>query len=352
MNIKRIITIIQKDFTGGLGKTFFIMAIAVPIIMTLLVNLIFGKFFLGKPSLAVIDSGNIEMGNKIRSLESVIIKDIESEDQLQERIESGAIDGGIVLSKDFKEKLEKSELPKVKFYIGGESLASSRLVLATSLADLLREEVGSKLPIEIKEVTLGEASELPLKVKFIPLLIMYTIFIGGCTLPAALVVDEVEKKTVKAVTITSATLSELLSAKAIVGFFTSFIMGIITLLINQVFIGNIWLLIIFMLLGSFFAVELGLIIGSISKDLTTTWTYVKTLGFLIALPALLYLFPQVPEWISKLFPTYYLFNPIIEITQHAAKFVDVWNDILILLAFDIFFILFVFLGKRKLAFRD
>ncbi len=352
MNIKRISAIIHKDFSGGLGKTFFIIAILVPIIMTLFVNLIFGKFFLGKPSLAIIDRGHSEITAKIENLESVIIKDVENEEQLKEKIESGAIDAGIVLPPDFKDKLEKKELPKVKFYIGGESLASNRITLAASLADLLREEVDSELPIEITEITLGEEADLPMKVKVIPLLIMYTIFIGGCTLPAALIVDEIEKRTVSAVTITPATLGELLSAKAIVGFLTSFIMGIVILLINQIFIGNIWLLIIFMLLGSIFAVELGLIIGSISKDLTTAFTYVKTLGFFIFLPAIFYFFPQVPDWVSKLFPTYYLFNPIIEITQHAAAFRDVWKDILILLSFNVLFVFFVSLAKRKLALRE
>ncbi len=351
MNIKRILAIIRKDFSGGLGKTFFILAVIIPILMTLMVNLIFGKLFVGKPTFAVIDKGHSEIAAKIENLESVVMKKVEDEEQLRERVESGAIDGGLVLPQDFDEKLKSNELPRVKIYIGGESLASNRITLATSLAGLLREEVGHKLPIDIVEISLGEDVELPIKIKIIPLLIMYAILIGGCTLPAALIVDEVENRTVSAVTITPATLGELISAKAVVGFLTSFIMGIVILVINQVFIGNIWLLVIFMILGAIFSVEFGLIIGLLSKDLTTAWTYIKLLGFLVALPALLYFFPQVPDWVSKLFPTYYLFNPIIEITQHSAEFGDVWSDILILFSFDVFFVLFVFLGRRKIALR-
>lgn len=351
MNIKRILAIIRKDFSGGLGKTFFILAIVIPILMTLMVNLIFGRLFVGKPTLAVIDKGDSKITNKVKNLQSVIMKDVENEEQLKERVESGAIDSGLVLPEDFDQKLKNSELPKVKIYIGGESLASNRVVLAASLAELLREEAGHELPIDIVEVPLGKEAEIPIKAKIIPLLIMYAIFIGGCTLPVALIIDEAEKRTVSAVTITPATLGELLTAKAIVGFTTSFVMGIVILIINQVFIGNVWLLVIFMILGAFFSVELGLIIGTLSRDLSTAWTYVKLLGFFIALPALLYFFPQVPGWVSKLFPTYYLFNPIIEITQHAAGLGDVWFDILIFLFFDIFFILFVFLSKRRMAKR-
>ena len=349
MSIRRIGAIIRKDFRGGLGRTFIIMAVVVPILMTLLINLIFGRLFSEKPILAVWDKGDSEIAAKIKDLDSVIIEDAESEEQLREKVKNGTIDGGIILPNNFDEKLKNNELPEVIAYIGGESLASNRLVLAASLADIMREEAGQEVPIDIIETSLGKEVELPIKVKVIPLLILYAIFIGGCTLPTAMIVDEVQKKTISAVTITPATLGELLLAKAIVGFLTSFVMGLVILAINQIFIGNVWLLVIFMLLGAVFAVELGLTIGQISKDLTIAWTYVKLIGFLAVMPAILLFFPQVPEWISQIFPTYYLFNPIIEITQHAAEFADVWVDALILLAFDIAFVALVLLGKRKLT---
>lgn len=351
MSLRRIAAIVRKDFKGGVGKVFFILAVVVPILMTLVINVVFGRFFIEKPTLAVIDEGHSEVSVKIKSLESVIIKEVEDEEQLKERVESGAIDGGLVLPGDFDEKLKQNKLPKVKVYISGESLASNRMVLTAALADLLRKEAGQKLPIDIIETPLGKEADLPIKVKVIPLLIMYAILIGGCTLPAAMVIDEVEKKTVSAVTITPATLGELISAKAIVGFVTSFVMGIAILVMNQVFIGNVWLLVIFIMMGTFFTVELGLIIGQFSRDLTIGWTYVKFVGIFCAAPAILYFFPQVPDWVSKIFPTYYIFNPIIEISQHAAGFGEVWLDALILLLFDLFFIVFVLLGKRRMALR-
>ncbi len=351
MSPKRIAAIVRKDFIGGLGKVFFILAIVVPILLTLLMNLVFGRLFIEKPTLAVIDEGQSEAGAKIKNLKSVIIREVKDEEHLKERVISGAIDGGLVLPPDFDEELRQNKFPEVRIYIGGESLASNRIVLAASLAELLREEAGQKLPIDVVEVPLGKKAELPIRVRIVPFLIMYAIFIGGCTLPAALIVDEVEKKTVSAVAVTQATLGELISAKGILGFLTSFIMGIVILVINQVFTGNVWLLVIFMLLGAIFAVEIGLIIGQFSQDLTTTFTYVKLVGFLAFIPALIIFFPQVPDWVSQLFPTYYLFNPIIEITQYAAEFSDVWLDALILLLFILLFIVFVFLGKKRMAFR-
>ncbi|GAI61585.1 unnamed protein product, partial [marine sediment metagenome] len=41
--------------------------------------------------------------------ESVIIEEAEDEEQLKERVESGAIDGGLVLPRDFDEKLKQNK---------------------------------------------------------------------------------------------------------------------------------------------------------------------------------------------------------------------------------------------------
>lgn len=351
MSFRRILAIMRKDISSGLGRTFFVMALVVPVVMTLIINLVFGRFFTEKPTLAVVDEGHSRIVEKIEDLDTVIIGEAKDEKDLREKVKNGDLDGGVVLPKYFDEDLDKHKLPEVEIYIGGESLASNRMVLASSLAELLRKEVGQKLPIEIIETPLGKAVDIPIRVKVIPLLILYAIFIGGATLPTVLLVDEVTKKTVSAVTITPASLGELIWAKAIVGFLTSFAMGIAILVMNQIFVGNVWLLIIFMVLGAIFAVEMGLIMGSISKDMTIAWTYVKLLGMFAFMPALLAFFPQVPDWVSQIFPTYYLINPIIGITQHAAQFADVWLDALILLLFDIFFIVFVFLGSKRMAAR-
>jgi len=351
MNLRRITAIMKKDITSGMGRTFFILALVVPVLMTLIINLIFGKLFSEKPTLAVVDEGRSKVISKIKELDSVIIEEVEDKQDLKKKVKDGAIDGGIIIPKYFDRDLNENKLPRVDIYIGGESLASNRMVLASSLAEILREESGQKLPIKITEIPLGESAELPIKVKIIPLIVMYAIFIGGTTLPSALIVDEVSKRTISAVATTPASLGELIAAKAIIGFLTSFAMGLSILIMNQIFTGNIWLLILFMALGALFSVELGITIGGFSKDMTTAWTYVKLVGFFAFMPVILGFFPQVPDWISQIFPTYYLIEPILDITQHSARFADVWLDALILFIFILFFLIFAFFGERKIASR-
>ncbi len=270
---------------------------------------------------------------------------------MRARVESGAIDAGMILPEGIDDAIARGETPTVTVFVGGESLASNRITLAAALSAVLREEAGHELPVELVEVPLGEEAALPVKVRVIPLLIIYAIMIGGTTLPATLLLDEVEKRTVSAVMVTPATLGEVVMAKAIVGFSMSFLMGIAILLMNGVFVGATGLLVLFIALGALLAVSFGLLIGEVSGDLNTAFTYVKLVGVLLAGPAFLYFFPQVPEWVSRLFPTYYLLNPIIEISQNAAGFADVWLDAAVLLVFIVVFMAATIAAARRLALR-
>lgn len=47
-------------------------------------------------------------------------------------------------------------------------------------------------------------------------------------------------------------------------------------------------------------------------------------------PALVYMFPQIPQWIAKVFPTYYMIAPVVEIVQHGGGWPDIAFDVSVL----------------------
>ncbi len=74
MSLSRIVSIARKDITGSTWSVLIVFAVIIPIVMTLLINLVFGSFFLGKPTLAVIDEGESALGQRIAELDSVLIR--------------------------------------------------------------------------------------------------------------------------------------------------------------------------------------------------------------------------------------------------------------------------------------
>jgi ABC-2 type transport system permease protein len=59
---------------------------------------------------------------------------------------------------------------------------------------------------------------------------------------------------------------------------------------------------------------------------------IKGTGFLIVGPVVFYLFPDWPQWIARLFPTYWFIDPIYRIGIEGAGLSDVWWELGVALA--------------------
>jgi ABC-2 type transport system permease protein len=71
------------------------------------------------------------------------------------------------------------------------------------------------------------------------------------------------------------------------------------------------------------SVEFGLIYATVAKDSRTLFTMMKTLNVFLLAPVIFYIFPDWPQWIAKMFPTYWLINPIFEIAVKNANLTEV-----------------------------
>ena len=70
-------------------------------------------------------------------------------------------------------------------------------------------------------------------------------------------------------------------------------------------------------------------------NITDLVARMKLFNIFLQLPALVILFPQIPQWVGMLFPTYYFIDPILSITQYGAGIGDVWWKLLVLIACDV-----------------
>ena len=58
----------------------------------------------------------------------------------------------------------------------------------------------------------------------------------------------------------------------------------------------------------------------------------RILGFVLFLPGLLAIFPDIPTWTQQIFPTYYIMNPVIQISQNNAGLGDIAVEVGVMLA--------------------
>ncbi len=347
MNPKRAGALLYKELFYSSKNVIFIWAIVAPVAISLAVSLVFGTLFTEKPKLGIVDEGNSQMATRTKGLTSVITKEYSSVSEITQAVESGAVDMGIVFTDNFDESIMRGVYTKIPAYVWGQSLARNRIILKATISQVARELAGQRNVVEVEATTLGEAKGFPWNERLLPFVVLMTVFVGGLFLPATAVINEKEKKTLQALVITPTTMEEVFAAKGVFGIVLSLVMGIVILILNQAFGANPTLLILVLALGAIMAAVIGLILGAVIKDLTTLFATWKTAGIVLFGPAIVYMFPQIPEWIGKLFPTYYLIQPIIKISQRGGSWHDIATDVFILVGFDLLLVGVLVFALRK-----
>lgn len=335
MNPKLTGILIKNEFKQGAKGFFLIWAIVAPVAISFLVSSIFGTLFTEEAKLGILDEGSSQIVANIQSSEALVTKEYENVEDLRAAAENGAVDMGIVIPSGFDASVKGGQITTLDAYIWGESFAKNRAIIPTTIANAVRDFAGQEVPVDITSVPLGDAESVPWADRLLPLIVFMSVFLGGMMLPASSIINEKQKRTLQAVRVTPASTTDILISKGTVGLAIAVLMGVVILVINSAFSNQPLLLVGLLALGAVMAVEIGLLLGIRVKDINTLFATIKLFGLLIYAPAFIYMFPDIPQWIGKIFPTYYVVDPIMEISQRGGSWSDISLNVLILAALNI-----------------
>ena len=330
MSLKRVAVLLLREGVQGSQNFLLIFAIVVPIVLTLVVSLLFGTLFAGEAKLGIADPGGSRVVRLAQDVEGLIVREYGSAGALREAVAAGAVDVGVVLPPGFDAAVQSGQRAELLVYVWGESLLRHRAVAASTVAFVIRELTGEESPVQIVTSTLGEAKNVPWDERLLPFIVLMAVLVGGIMVPATSLVEEKQKRTLAALTVTPTSLGEVLLAKGLLGVLLSLLMGIVILLLNGSFGGRTPLLLAILALGAIMAAAFGVLLGLLVKDVNTLFATIKSMGIFLYAPALVYLFPSIPQWIGRIFPTYYIVQPVIEISQEGGTWPDVALDVAIL----------------------
>ena len=329
MNLHRIWILLKKELVAGPKNFFFIFAVVVPVVTSLMITLVFGDLFSGRPRIGFVDHGDSQLVDSLMAAEFLTGRMYESVDGMKTAVSTGAIDIGLVLPDEFDTLLQASERADLGVYVYGQSLLKNRIIIAGWLGDAMVEISGRTIPVSVEPIPLGENSSAWYE-RMVPLLVLMAVVLGGSIVPASSLVEEKQNRTLGALTATPTSLNDVFLAKGLLGLIVSITMGAVILLLNQAAGTQPMLLIFVLFLSAILAATFGILLGSLTKDINSLFAVVKASGALLYAPALIYLFPDLPQWIAKIFPTYYIIGPIIEITQNGGSWSAIGVDLVIL----------------------
>lgn len=331
MNLRRIGVLFGKELAGGPKNFMFTFAIVIPVIMSLVLSLLFGTIFSGKPRLGFVDHGESKIVSGAHAMKSLIVKDYETEEALKEATEHGAVDVGMILADNFDDNLVRGEVAEVSVYVWGESLLKDRASLIVAITSLLRDISGQESPIEVTTALVNDEESIPWEDRLLPFVVMISMLLGGFMIPSLSVVQEKTQKTLTAISTTPASYGEIFAAKGLLGVLLSLAMGIVVLVMNTAFGSRPGLLIMVLVLAAIAASLFGLIMGALTKDINTLFATIKGLGIFLYAPAIVYMFPKIPQWIGYIFPTYYMLNPVIKISLEDGGWPDIALEVFVLI---------------------
>jgi ABC-2 type transport system permease protein len=349
MNLRRIAVLLRKEFTHGSKSFIFVFTVVMPLVLSLVVVLIFGDVFAGKPRLGFADEGNSEIVPLATAVEGLVVREYDSQAALKQAVEAGAVDAGVILPQDFDRLVKAGEKASLTAYVWGESLLKNRAFVVVTMTYLLRTLTGSEAPLEVVTALVGDGESIPWQQRLLPFIVLMATLLGGSMVPSTSLVEEKQKRTLKALVITPTTLGDVFAAKGLLGILLSYYGAIVVLLLNGGLGPQPVLLLGVLALGTIMASAFGLMLGAFIKDVDTLFAVIKGTGLLLYAPAIVYLFPAIPQWIGRIFPTYYLIAPVIEISQHGAIWSDVALDVLILTGLIVVMLGLVVLAVRRLS---
>lgn len=344
MSISRIMAIMRKSLNPR--NPYIIFSVLGPLFFAAIFQLVFG-IWQTRPRIAIYEGGDQAIIAELEGTEAADLLVADSADEVTSLVEEKKADVGVVFTEDTKEKLEAGERTPVELYVNGESLAKSRAIALATITGAVRTLTPGVPQIDFEQVKLGEEKALSLMDMFLPFMVIYIILLGGLMLTASFIVNEKEKRTFAALLVTPATLPEILVAFGMVGIIVSLAMGMILMLLTMGFAQPLLMLVVFVL-GSFLGVEWGLLFGMLSKDQTTLVAYMKAFGIFLIAPALFIVFPSWPQWIARIFPTYYIGNPIFRVAIYGEGWSELGWQVLALAGFvAVFFIPVILLVSRS-----
>ena len=163
---------------------------------------------------------------------------------------------------------------------------------------------------------------MTLQEKFRPMLAFFILIVESMAL-AGLVAGEIQSRTVKAVTVSPARVSDFLTAKVLFGTALAFVQVVLLLAaIRGLGTGPV-ILLTAVLLGSVLATGFGMLAGSMGKDFMSIIFFSMVFLIPLMIPAVAMLFPgSVATWI-KVLPSWPLAQLLVDVTNYGAG----WSDV-------------------------
>jgi ABC-2 type transport system permease protein len=233
---------------------------------------------------------------------------------------------GLVVPVDFDARLGTGAQPQLQLYLDGKTVnAQTQALIQAAIVNYCRAIASPQPPVDLTTTVVNPSRRTnpgaEVAKVYVPLALLVSLVVGTTFMPQ-LLIEEKEKKTLRMLMVTPASFEDVLFGKLLVVLVYQLILTGVVLAIQNAFTGQIALVVLYAVLGGFFSVALGLLIGAAFSTVSAA-AAVEGPVMLIYILAGLFVGPlgqllssSPVTRIARLLPTYYIADGVSNASQN------------------------------------
>lgn len=344
MHLRNILAIARKDAIDLLLNKSTLFVLLMPIILALFFLLISTLVGGHATKILVYNPGNSRVVNVVSSAfsDSQVIQANSAADVTSQFGPNGAQKSssyaiGMVIPADFDSDLRAGSHPQLSLYINGDDVDTQQsLLLQTAITNYSRVVASPQPPLSLATAIINPPSDTDVGLllgKMYASVALLVSFMVGTSLMPGLLIEEKEKKTLRMLMVTPASFADVILGKLLVALFYQLLLSLIVLAIQSGFTGQVAMVLLYTLLGSIFALALGLLFGSIFQTMAAAGAVGGVASFIYIIPGIFVgplgqLLGNSPILqVLKVLPTYYMADGVYNAMQGQGTFSNNLLDI-------------------------
>ncbi len=356
MHIRTILAIARKDALDVLLNKSTLTLLIMPIILSVLFVVVTDIFGSHKTEILVYNPGNSAVVRVVSGAFSdpQIVSasspaDVASAFGPDGSHKSSPYAVGLVIPANFDAALRQGGHPQMSLYINGDDVnIQQRQLLQSAIMNYSRVVANPSPPTSINMATINPPAPTTIGQDLGTLYITTALlvsFMVSTSLVGSLLVEEKEKKTLRMLMVSPASFGDVVLGKLLVGLGYQLLLSLVVMVIEGGFVGQVPLVLFFVLCGACFSLSLGLLLGSIFQSSSAVGGVAGMVSIIYIIPGI-FVGPllqvsqgNVAVQLIKILPSYYMADGIYSALVNKTVVSNALLDALVILACTVILLL-------------
>jgi hypothetical protein len=297
--IRTILVLTGKDLLSGIKNKTVISAIVSALFVVIAYSFLPELTKEDVPTVIVYDAGSSTITPELESSPNLLVSLRDSENSLVERMNHGdTAEIGLILPSNLDQQIADGNSIVLQGYTMNwadeKDLEDLRFLVEDELAYL------SGVPVSIEVSTLHSKPDASGLIFLTGMGLFFLLMITGVQVPALLLLEEKQSRTLSVLRVSPAGETQIILSKMLTAAVYGIIAMVIAFLVNSNLITQWWVAISTSLVGVFFPISIGLLLGTILESRQQYMIWAWGVFILLFIPTFLIVEGFLPAWLTQL----------------------------------------------------